>query len=66
MYHLFENAANYCEETYGVQVFEEGNVVIGFICPECGELIYSEDWTDADTENWLRCPICGSFFGGEE
>ena len=23
MYHLFENAANYCEEAFGCEVFEE-------------------------------------------
>lgn len=66
MYHLFENAANYCEEAFGCEVFEDNNIIVGFICPSCGELIYSEDWTDEDTDNWTKCPICEEFFGVEE
>ena len=35
-------------------------------CPNCGKLIYSEDWTDEETDNWTLCPICEEFFGEEE
>ena len=35
-----------------------------FICPECGEPIYDEDWNDTDFENNTICPICG--FNGDE
>ncbi len=66
MSQFFKLAADYCEEAYGCEVIEEKNVVIGFICPNCGELIYSEDWTDEDTDNWTLCPICEEFFGEEE
>ena len=66
MHHLFENVANYCQEVYGAQMFKEDNVITGFICPNCGELVYSEDWTDGDTDNWTKCPICGEFFGETE
>lgn len=66
---FFESAA-YCEENFGSEVFEdeETNVIFGFICPNCGELIYSEDWSKADTEGWTRCPICEELFceEGEE
>lgn len=66
MSQFFKFAAEYCEEVYGCEVIEEKNVIIGFICPNCGELIYSEDWTDGDTDNWLKCPICEEWFGEEE
>ena len=66
MNQFFKLAADYCEEAYGCEVIEEKNVVIGFICPNCGKLIYSEDWTDGETDNWTLCPICGEFFGEEE
>ena len=45
-------AAVYCEETYGVYAnWNEGF----FICPECGEPIYQEDWRGHD---FSICPIC--------
>ena len=47
-------------------MIEEKNVIVGFICPNCGKLIYSEDWTDEETDNWTLCPICEEFFGEEE
>lgn len=65
MYHLFKLAAEYCEEIYGSEVIEENGMIIGFICPECGEFIYSEDWTAKETENWMVCPICLEPFGDE-
>lgn len=65
MSQFFKLAAEYCEEVYGCEVIER-NVIIGFICPNCNELIYSKDWTDEDTDNWLKCPICEEWFGEEE
>ena len=28
-----------------------------YICPDCGEVVYEEDWADMDFEDFL-CPIC--------
>ena len=53
MYHMFKNVAEYCDNVYGSEVFEEDGVIIGFICPHCGELVYFDDWTDKETENWM-------------
>ena len=55
--------AQMCQSGYGVEVdWHEGF----FICPECGEPIYEEDWTDEDYNlghmycgKWY-CPICES------
>lgn len=50
-------AAVYCEETFGSYV----NMSEGFfVCPECGEMIYEEDWDDH--YNWDECPVCGVDF----
>lgn len=46
--------ARYCEKTYGVFVDYADEY---FICPECDEPIYSEDWTRHDLKD--GCPICG-------
>lgn len=49
-------AGTYCEEEYGMSLnAEEGY----FICPECGEPLYEEDWKH---HNWETCPICGFEF----
>ena len=37
----WETAMTYCVETFGVQADLEDRF---FICPECGEPIYEEDW----------------------
>lgn len=45
-------AGVYCEETYGMSL----NTAEGyFVCPECGEPLFCEDWKDHD---WSKCPIC--------
>ena len=49
----WKDAAKYCRREYGVQV-DNGEEF--FICPDCGEPIYREDWED--DENWDECPIC--------
>lgn len=28
-----------------------------FICPECGEPVYADDWEDTDFDG-VKCPIC--------
>ena len=49
-------AGIYCEETYGMTL----NVTEGyFVCPECGEPLFEEDWRNHD---WNECPICGFEF----
>lgn len=52
-------AAIQAEEDYGVYVDYTERF---FICPECGEPVYEEDWNDMDFEDCI-CPVCG-FFGG--
>lgn len=32
-----------------------------YLCPECGEPIYGEDWSEDDLEEFL-CPVC-EFYG---
>ena len=49
----WKDAAKYCRREYGVYV-DNGEGF--FICPECGESIYAEDWEDY--EDWDECPIC--------
>ena len=56
----WHEAGTYCEEFYGSAL----NTAEGwFICPECGEILYEEDYED---HYWDECPICGfEFFYGE-
>ena len=50
-------AGTYCEEVYGMTMnTKEGY----FICPECGEPIFEEDWDEHS--DWSECPICGFMF----
>ena len=47
----WKKVAKLVEDVYGVYVdYKEGF----FICPECDEPIYSEDWEDID----FVCPVC--------
>lgn len=49
-------AGTYCEEEYGMSLnTEEGY----FVCSECGELLFEDDWKH---HNWETCPICGFEF----
>ena len=53
----WHEAGTYCEEVYGMTMnTKEGY----FVCPECGEPIYEEDWRKHD--EWDVCPICGFNF----
>lgn len=29
-----------------------------YLCPECGEPVYYDDWEEGDLDAWV-CPICG-------
>lgn len=50
-------AGGYCEEIYGMTMNTEENY---FVCPECGEPVFEEDWIKHD--EWDKCPICGFVF----
>lgn len=51
----WSNVANSVSNDYGTFVdFKERF----FICPECGEPIYENDWNDSDFEDGTICPIC--------
>ena len=52
MFKTWEDAAKFCEETFGSYVDWEDEY---FLCPECAEPIYSGDWEDI---NWSMCPVC--------
>lgn len=52
----WEDAAKYCEDTFGVYVDWEERF---FHCPECGEPLLKEDW---EHHNWNECPVCGCIF----
>ena len=61
---MWEKLAKYCKKTYGVQVDWDEEF---FICPECGEPIYKDDWRDSDyalgamptlEDQSFYCPIC--------
>lgn len=52
----WEEAAKYCEETYGIFVDWDERF---FECPECGEPLYFEDWP---SEEFVTCPICEFHF----
>lgn len=52
----WEEAAKYCEETYGIFVDWEERF---FICPECDEPLYECDWP---SEEFISCPICEFHF----
>lgn len=50
---MWEKIALLIDENYGTLVDLEERF---FICPECGEPIYEEDWADEDFTQ--ICPIC--------
>ena len=53
----WELIAKKCEADYGVQV-DWGEEF--FVCPECGDPIYSSDYKDEDfiKNDYYICPIC--------
>ena len=56
----WEEIAKKVAEDFGVMVDDEDRF---FICPECGEPIYEDDWKERDYLNTNKkiwyCPICG-------
>ena len=48
----WEQAAKFCEETFGSYVDWEERF---FHCPECDEPIYECDWDKYD--DWEACPV---------
>lgn len=48
----WSDAAEYCEDNFGSFVDWEEEY---FICPECEEPIYADDW---ENHYWYICPIC--------
>ena len=52
----WEEAAKYCEETFGVYVDWEERF---FHCPECDDVVHECDWNDHD---WRMCPVCEWIF----
>ncbi len=57
----WEANAKYVEEVYGTQVDWEERF---YICPECGEPIYEDDWSELNL--CVLCPVCGFPENGEE
>lgn len=54
MHTMWEVIAMEMHETYGAMVdFDEKF----FICPECGEPVYADDWEDIDFDG-VKCPLC--------
>lgn len=53
----WQEAAIYCEENFGSFVNWTERY---FICPECNEPIYEEDWEDR--YYWDSCPVCECYF----
>lgn len=51
----WKDRAEQVEEEYGMLVDYTGGF---YICPECGEPVYVDEWNDMDFEDCI-CPICG-------
>ena len=49
------NLAELCLMTYDTQVDWEEEF---FVCPECGEPIYMEDWGNHESMSKYYCPVC--------
>lgn len=59
---MWEDNAHYVENIYGAFVDWEERY---YLCPECGEPVYEDDWYEGELEYEL-CPICGFNFEDEE
>ena len=55
--------AQHAEENFGVEVDYNEEY---FICPECGEPIYADDWAQEILMEGPYCPICGFVIVEEE
>lgn len=52
----WEKAAKLCEELFGTFIDWDERF---FICPECDEPLYFEDWENHD---WHSCPVCETYW----
>lgn len=55
---MWEYVAHKVQADYGAYVDWEERF---YLCPECGEPIYEDDWHETDfvvPENCTSCPIC--------
>ena len=55
----WKQAAEYCEKVFGIQYDRDEGF---FICPDCGEPIYNDDWDNGSSWTWDACPICECVF----
>lgn len=58
----WKDIAEICEHDYGTQVDYEDRF---FVCPDCEEPIYADDWDAEDFfsfEGEPMCPVCGMRF----
>lgn len=51
---MWESNANYVSKVYGGFVDWEERF---YICPECGEPVYEDDWDETELCDYI-CPIC--------
>ncbi len=58
---MWKTVASIVQSQYGDVNFEEGY----FICPECDEPIFNQDWEDSDMleAGAYVCPVCGAILG---
>jgi predicted RNA-binding Zn-ribbon protein involved in translation (DUF1610 family) len=51
---MWEENANYIVDAFGGYVDWEARY---YLCPECGEPIYEDDWSEKDLKDFI-CPVC--------
>lgn len=51
---MWEENANYIVDAFAGYVDWEARY---YLCPECGEPIYEDDWGEKDLKDFI-CPVC--------